>query len=51
MAKFSTNTLLLAVLSFPPLSPSNFRISIIQQSYYSAIASTELCELVMGGLP
>ena len=46
MANFSTNSELLAVLSCSPLSPSNLRISIIQQSYGLAIASTELCELV-----
>ena len=46
MANFSTNSEFLAVLSCSPLSPSNLRISIIQQSYGLAIASTELCELV-----
>ena len=46
VTKFSTKSELLAVLSCSPLSPSNLRISIIQQSWYLAIASTELCELV-----
>ena len=46
MANFSTNSEFLAFLSCSPLSPSNLRISIIQQSYGLAIASTELCELV-----
>ena len=46
VAKFSTNSELLAVLSYSPLSPSNLRISIIQQSYCLALTSTELCELV-----
>ena len=46
MAKFSTNSELLGVPSCSPLSPSNIRISIIQQSYCLAIASTELYELV-----
>ena len=46
MANFSSNSEFLAVLSCSLLSPSNLRISIIQQSYGLAIASTELCELV-----
>ena len=51
MANFSTNSEFLAVLSCSPLSPSNLRISIIQQSYGLAIASTELCELVSNPTP
>ena len=51
MANFSNNSELLAVLSCSPLSPSNLRISIIQQSYCLAIASTKLCELVSEGFP
>ena len=50
LAYFSTNSEFPAVLSCSFLSPSNLRISIIQQSYGLAIASTELCELVSYGI-
>ena len=49
-AWYSTNSDLLAVLSCPPSSPSNPSTSITLQFYCLAIASTELCELVIASL-
>ena len=47
LGKLSTKKDFLAVLAFSSYSPSNPSLSIIQQFYMLAIASTELCELVL----
>ena len=49
MVWYSTNSDIFAVLSCPASSPSNPSNSIILHFYCLAIASTELCELVLHG--